>query len=110
MARALAEAVRTSVPPIRADVLRDIAIQAARSWANEWIAALAAEGRPVAGGWPGTMSDARARAGALATRTLGTHAMSALDHDELRDLTHATYKEAQRCWRDRAPSAPVDDE
>ena len=110
MARALAEVARTGVPAIRADVLRDIALQAARSWATECISALAAEGRPVAGGWPGTMSDARARAGALATRTLGTHAMTALDHDELRDLTHATYKEAQRCWRDRAPATPADDE
>lgn len=95
--------------PIRADVLRDIAVEAARTWTNEWITTLAAEGRPVAGGWPGTMSDARARAGALATRTLGAHAMGAPDHDELRELAHATYKEAQRCWRARAPAVAADE-
>lgn len=109
MARVNAEAARVIVPQVRGDVLHEIAVLAARTWANEWIATLTSEGRPIAGGWPGTMSDARARAGALASRTLISLSMAALDHDELRDLTRDTYKEAQRCWRDRAPATHESD-
>gem|GEM_PF-2944622 len=83
-------------------VLRDLAVEVGQAWAKGWLSSLANEGRAVEGGWPGVVSDARARIRELAARALVRLAMPALDHAELARLTHITYDEARRVWRSRA--------
>src|SRR5262245_28681488 len=69
--------------PSREAILEGSALEAARIWATSCVEELAREGRPIEGGWPGTMPEARGRAGGLAARTLARLSMPALAHDEL---------------------------
>ena len=89
----------SAVASNREILLQTAALDAARSWTQTCCIELAREGRPVEGGWPGTMREARVRAGAQASRVLAAHTMSALTHDELGRLTRLTFDEARRVWR-----------
>ena len=59
--------------------------------------ALRAEGRALAGGWPGTMSEARGWARAELTG-MGVQPT----HEELEWLARATYAQARDAWLARA--------
>jgi hypothetical protein len=99
--RARPSLLRMSSPiPIatRAALLERAAVDAARSWAGLYCAALADEGRRVEGGWPGTIREARTRVAAEAMRVLTKQSMTRLTHDELDRLAQATYDEARRAW------------
>ena len=83
----------------RSNVLDEAALVAARTWVRQWVDELAREGRPVEGGWPGTMKEARGRCADLSTRMLARSSMGAPVREELDRITHITYAEARRLWR-----------
>jgi hypothetical protein len=78
-------------------MLERAALDGATAWADRCMVALRAEGRAVAGGWPGTLSEARGCARAqLALRGARS------THEELEWLAHATYARARDAWLARA--------
>ncbi len=92
------------MPPASGRTARDVlleqaAFDAARTWASACCLELTREGRPIEGGWPGTMPEARTRAGAHVGRMLVERSMPALTHDELGRVARITYDEARRSWR-----------
>jgi hypothetical protein len=92
----------SSTGPRREIVLQETAAQAARDWTGRWFRTLADDGRPVEGGWPGTLREARACVAADAGRVLEGRAMPALTRDELSRVTRITYEHARRLWRTSA--------
>jgi len=56
------------------------------------------EGRVIAGGWPGTVREARAVVVAALAPALAERHMSAPTNDELGWVMHAAYGEARRAW------------
>ncbi len=74
-------------------MLERAALDGAAAWAGQQIEAVRAEGRAVAGGWPGTMSEARGCARAQLALKGARHT-----HDELEWLAHATYARARDAW------------
>lgn len=95
----------SSTSPRRDVVLEETAGQAARAWTSSLFGALAGDGRPVEGGWPGTVPEARGRIAAFAARTLEGMSLPPLTSDELSHLTRITYEEARRIWRAEAGRA-----
>jgi hypothetical protein len=85
-------------------MLQATALGTAREWTTRWFRTLAEDGRPIEGGWPGTMHEARARVAADAANALHHSAMAALTREELGRLTRTAYDEARRLWR--ASAAP----
>lgn len=68
----------------------DAAADAGRLWADSVRTELEAEGRPVTGGWPGTMSEARAK--------LPGDVGRGLESDEVSRLTRVLYRAARDSW------------
>ena len=64
------------------------AIDAGKAWAGAVRAELENEGRTVAGGWPGTMTEARARASQL-----GSPGLSAAERTRLARILYAAAKD-----------------
>ena len=83
----------------RDSLLEQAALDVARTWDKECRVELAREGRPVEGGWPGTMPEARMRAGAHVARMLVDKSMTALTYDELGRVARIAYDAARRSWR-----------
>lgn len=52
----------------------------------------------MSGGWPGTLTEARARAGHAVGRALSSRALPALTNEELGTAAKSTYREARRVW------------
>ena len=69
--------------------LDEAAAAAGRVWANSVRMELQAEGRTVSGGWPGTMSEARARL---------PGEVGGLEADEVSRLTRVLYHAARDTW------------
>jgi hypothetical protein len=69
---------------------------AGETWAVDCANALRGEGRPVAGGWPGTITEARQRVRACAL-TVGSGS-SNLSNEELETLTRLVYDTAKKVW------------
>lgn len=88
----------------RESALAEAAVDAARAWADGCVRVLALEGRAIAGSWPGTVNEARARSRDRASRRLVSLSLSPLTHDELGRITRITYDEARRLWRASATS------
>lgn len=86
-------------PEARAELLHETALLAGRHWYAAWRATLAEEGRDIAGGWPGTLPEARARIAASLMTTLSRKRLAPTTPDELRAATRVTYDEARRAWR-----------
>jgi hypothetical protein len=89
-------------PSPRELVLQESAMQTARDWTSRWLRTLADDGRPVDGGWPGTVQEARGCVATAVGRALVERAMPALTRDELSRITRMTYDEARRLWRTSA--------
>jgi hypothetical protein len=68
------------------------------TWAKVWFQALRTEGRPVAGGWPGTLQEARYRARMHCDRELSRRGQPPLSQDELHLVAAAIYERAKRDW------------
>lgn len=94
--------------PLSLDKLRSleaIADDAGRSWAFAYADALVADGRDVAGGWPGTIGEARAR---IANKSRNQpFAGYVLTETNLESLTRRTYLAAKAAWHSR--TVPVRD-
>lgn len=88
-----------------ANVLEDLTAEAER-WVLETAAALRADDRAVAGGWPGTMSEARQRLAVLVAAK--RHAPIAAD-DQGR-TARRLYETARRAWAARASAETDTDE
>lgn len=93
------------VPPLGLDARRALVEQVANSagelWASWWRAELERQGRAVAGGWPGTLSEARARvleAVLPEVRKLGMREMSFEERELAAKILYAT---ARRRWLSR---------
>ena len=75
------------------------------------------EGRAVAGGWPGTLVEARARITSHLHEELSGRGMKALEPEELNQVVSATYARAKLEWfeaerrtkRIRRPATNADD-
>lgn len=80
--------------------LLDGAAQAEGSaWASWWRGELARQERPVAGGWPGTLTEARVRVACRISAELG----AAFDatRQELEQAARGAYGVARREWNER---------
>ena len=78
----------------REAVLADSAAAAGVEWALEWRSTLAHEGRTAAGGWPGTVPEARSRV----SEALRRAGMLAPTSAELEAATRTTYATARQHW------------
>ena len=76
------------------------------AWAIDRANAVRGEGRPVAGGWPGTMSEARQRVASSSTGRL--RLVSKATREELEGLTRRIYDTARKAWLARVQ--PVSDD
>jgi hypothetical protein len=79
--------------------LERLALEAAQEWLEWWVNKLAREGRPMTGGWPGTLSEARVRF----SRAAASHGDGkGLDPAALELLCRRTYEVARAGWLSRA--------
>jgi hypothetical protein len=80
----------------RQETLGAVAVAAGHAWVHWWRSELARQGRPMSGGWPGTLSEARRRVLAHAVSQLG--ADGALSDHELTDLARTVFATARADW------------
>jgi hypothetical protein len=67
--------------------------QASLEWVEEILSALRAEGRPVEGGWPGTLSEAHRR-----SRHIARAMEIAPKSPQLSQLAHTLSRSAKQLW------------
>jgi hypothetical protein len=79
---------------MRSSLLERAALDTATAWAHRRIDELRAEGREVAGGWPGTLSEARH----FARASLARSGLGGITHEELEQVARATYARARSTW------------
>jgi hypothetical protein len=70
------------------------------AWAMQWREALAADGRPAAGAWPGTLSEARARIDHMVAIELRGTRSATVDDSARAELSRALYAAAKRHWNE----------
>jgi hypothetical protein len=75
---------------------RPVAVGAA--WARAVCDSISREGRVIAGGWPGTIVEARARIANHLYTELSERRMKALDPEELEHAANVTYMQAKQQW------------
>lgn len=81
-----------SVP---SDGMRGIVESESTKWVESMVSLLEDEGRPIEGGWPGTVSEARSR---LLTRLAEQKKESPRDSDELAVLVDLLYSQSRQLW------------
>lgn len=86
-------------PKTRELLLMETAVETAQGWIEHLRLELAREHRPMDGAWPGTVSEARARAGEAFRRAIIHRGMPAASPEEQGRLAHRTTDEARRIWR-----------
>jgi hypothetical protein len=84
----------------RREALESVATAAGLAWAASWADRMRTEGRPVRGGWPGTLSEARGHLITSVAVQLGTTVV--LTYGEMLCLGRATYETARRAWLSNA--------
>jgi len=82
---------------LRRSALERTALATGKQWAERCRQELREQGRAISGGWPGTLSEARARVAAAWMRT-GRRRPAAITHEELDWLARAAYARAKRDW------------
>jgi hypothetical protein len=95
--------------PERESLLEAWAIDAGRKWAAALRRELAEEGRPVAGGWPGTLSEARSRAAARCKLELAALAHATASSGELDQAARRLNAAARRDWLAKAEREVVEE-
>jgi len=60
---------------------------------------LSCEGRPLAGGWPGTLREARALAATVLASVFAERQLSAPTQEEIGRVVRVANHEARRAWR-----------
>lgn len=86
----------------RSELLEQGSIASGARWAASWREALRREGRPISGGWPGTLSEARARVSALSPQ--------ALSWEERERMARLAYAAARREWLSQREADPESDD
>jgi hypothetical protein len=97
-------AAKTTGDERRRAQLEGAAIAAGVAWAAAFSEQLRKEGRRMAGGWPGTLSEARARLYAHLAASMGAGLV--LANDEMEALSRATYGAAKNDWLAKAGRDP----
>ena len=91
-------------------VLKEVSLAIGTAWARSVCDNIKEQGRVIAGGWPGTLAEARARIATRLRDELVLHGMKALDPEELEQAVSATYVRAKQEWlgiERRVDSQPV---
>jgi hypothetical protein len=79
-------------------VLEQGPITVGTAWARAVCDGISEEGRAIAGGWPGTLVEARARISSRLHDELLKRGMKALEPEELEHAVNATYARAKQEW------------
>ena len=82
----------------REAVLGEQPVLLGQTWATEWVQTMRNEGRRVAGGWPGTLPEARMRAQEHFARELRSRRLPLLSQEELNQVTALVYERARSGW------------
>jgi hypothetical protein len=83
------------------------AVTLGQSWADQWRDDLRREGRPAAGGWPGTLREARVRVEHHLLGEVTRRKMSAVTEAEREVAARRAYASARAQWcRQAEPEAP----
>ena len=90
------------VAAARRAFLEEAAVALGRSWAEGWREELRREGRPAAGGWPGTMREARSCVERAIPLELRDRRMPPITTLEREVAARATYASARVEWRRHA--------
>ncbi|MFO0565304.1 MAG: hypothetical protein U0263_06555 [Polyangiaceae bacterium] len=93
------DAAQREAPRLRESLEREVEA-IGLEWAEARIHAFVTEGRPIAGGWPGTLSEARTRVDASAGARGGDSDREA--------MARRTYMVAKARWLSRAAHEPDD--
>jgi hypothetical protein len=91
-------------------LLQEQAVRTAEAWADQVRTKLRQEGRILAGGWPGTVSEARARITRALDAEMGAERLLALRPEELELAVRATFTRARQSWLRREEATPDEDE
>jgi hypothetical protein len=83
---------------VRRALLERGSVSAGTNWAASWREDLRKQGRPAAGGWPGTLSEARAHVTSFFLRELRQRSMLALTPEEREWTAKAAYAAARQDW------------
>ncbi|MCC6527678.1 MAG: hypothetical protein IT373_33845 [Polyangiaceae bacterium] len=78
--------------------LRERALALGAGWASTSREEFLQQRRAVAGGWPGTLSEARLRVRWYFDTTSGARQLAPLSRDELEWAARATYASAREAW------------
>ncbi len=106
------KAPSVTVPPksraeLRRLFLEQSAITLGQSWADQWRDDLRREGRPAAGGWPGTLREARVRVEHHLLAEVTRRKMPAVTEAEREVAARKAYASARAQWcRQAEPEAP----
>lgn len=83
----------------RSRLIEQSAITVGRTWAEQWRRALHREGRPAAGGWPGTLREARTHVQHALLAAMASRKMPAITGDERESAARTAYASAREEWR-----------
>ena len=93
----------------RSVMLQDTSEAVGTSWALECVNALRESGRPIEGGWPGTLPEARARILRQLPLQLSARGMLPLDAQEIGLVSSSTNAQAKRSWHLAVKRRPTQD-
>jgi hypothetical protein len=80
-------------------VLEELGVSLGKAWAERCREDLRLEGRAVAGGWPGTLPEARARIARQIAQELARRGMPAATETEREICARAAYASARADWQ-----------
>jgi hypothetical protein len=83
---------------LRRAFLEQTAVTVGRLWADQWRHDLQREGRPAAGGWPGTLREARARVEHHLQEELDPRKIAEVTGAERELLVRRAYASARAEW------------
>jgi len=96
---ALSESLRRPADTARQDFLERCANALGRNWADQWRQDLRGEGRRVAGGWPGTVPEARGQVSRGIPAEMARRKMAVLSDAERELAVRTVYASARAEWR-----------
>ena len=82
----------------RRELLQQVPLRLGSTWAESLCDAVRKEGRVVAGGWPGTLLEARGRVWQQVNAELARQGMGGLTEAELTRATDTAYARAKKEW------------
>ncbi len=93
----------------RSLLLERAAASVGETWAKGWLAELVSEGRSAAGGWPGTISQARSRVRAVVIAELARARFEPAGPAELDQTARVAYARAREVWLSSAKADDADE-